>query len=86
MSFFISYIVLQPVMIIICRKMGPRWFLPMICLFWGAVIIGFGFSQNWITLIPLRLLLGILEAGFFPGSLYLLSTWYTRCELSLLCL
>lgn len=28
----------------------------------------------------LRALLGILEAGFFPGTVYLLSTWYCRRE------
>lgn len=75
MCFFITYILLQPVMIIICRKVGPRFFLPAICLAWGVVIIGFGFAQNWPTLIPLRLLLGALEAGYFPGCLYLLSCW-----------
>lgn len=79
MCFFITYILLQPLMIIVCRKMGPRFFLPLICTLWGAVIIGFGFAQNWPTLIPLRLLLGALEAGYFPGCLYLLSCWYTKC-------
>jgi hypothetical protein len=38
---------------------------------WGAVIIGFGFSKNWSTLVALRLILGILEAGYFPGCVYL---------------
>lgn len=32
-------------------------------------------------MIGLRLLLGILEAGFFPGSIYLIATWFTRYEL-----
>lgn len=82
MSFFITYIALQPLMIIICRKMGPRIFLPLCCLLWGGLIIGFGFSQTWPTLVPLRLILGTLEAGFFPGCLYLLSCWYSRCEFS----
>lgn len=79
MTFFITYILLQPVMIVICRKTGPRWFLPFICALWGIVIIGFGFAKTWQTLIGLRLLLGILEAGYFPGCLYLLSCWYTKC-------
>lgn len=30
-------------------------------------MIGFGFVQNWVVLIPLRVLLGTFEAGFFPG-------------------
>ena len=30
-------------------------------------MIGFGFVQDWWVLIPLRLLLGLFEAGYFPG-------------------
>jgi sugar phosphate permease len=80
LCFFITYILLQPITIVICRKMGPRYFLPLICILWGCVIIGFGFAKNWQTLIPLRLILGGLESGYFPGCLYLLSCWYTKCE------
>lgn len=80
MCFFITYIICQPFMIVVCRKIGPRLFLPGICILWGCVIVGFGFSKTWQTLIPLRLLLGVLESGYFPGCLYLLSCWYTKCE------
>jgi hypothetical protein len=30
--------------------------------------IGFGFVNDWIALIPLRLVLGFFEAGYFPGK------------------
>lgn len=43
--------------------------------------IGFGFCKTWTQMIPLRLVLGIFEAGFFPGCAYLLSCWYPRYEL-----
>ena len=79
LTFFITYVIFQPPMTVVCRKIGPRLFLPGICLLWGSVIIGFGFAKNWTTLVALRLVLGILEAGYFPGCVYLLSTWYTRC-------
>lgn len=39
-----------------------------------------GFVKNWGQLVGLRVLLGILEAGYFPGSVYLLSCWYTRYD------
>lgn len=81
--FFITYTIFQPPMTVLCRKIGPRNFLPGICLLWGCVIIGFGFSKEWTTLVALRLILGILEAGYFPGCVYLLSTWYTRCKMPL---
>jgi MFS family permease len=41
---------------------------------------GFAYSPNWQTLTGLRAVLGILEAGFFPGAVYLLSCWYSRCS------
>src|SRR6195952_212165 len=41
----------------------------------------FGFVPNWETMAGLRIILGALEAGLYPGSVYLLSTWYPRYEL-----
>jgi MFS family permease len=32
-------------------------------------------------MMALRVILGVLEAGFFPGCAYLLSTWYPRYDL-----
>ncbi|KAI2464711.1 major facilitator superfamily MFS-1 [Annulohypoxylon bovei var. microspora] len=78
--FFITYIIFQPPSTIVIRKVGPRIFLPTIILAWGAVMIGFGFSPSFEVLMALRLLLGVFEAGYFPGCVYLLSTWYTRFE------
>jgi hypothetical protein len=69
-------------MVVLCRKVGPRFFLPGICAAWGAVIIGFGYTKNWQSLVPLRLVLGLLESGYFPGCVYLLSCWYTKCKLN----
>jgi MFS family permease len=73
--FFVSYIVFQPPSTIIVRKLGPRIFLSLITLVWGATMIGFGFVKSYKVLAGLRVLLGILEAGFFPSTVYLLSTW-----------
>jgi MFS family permease len=42
---------------------------------------GFGFTPNWTTMVGLRIILGVLEAGFFPGCAYLLSCWYPRYQL-----
>lgn len=78
--FFVTYVVFQPPATVIARKLGPRIFLSIITLVWGATMIGFGFVKNFQALSALRVLLGILEAGFFPSSVYLLSTWYTRYE------
>ncbi|KAH9881011.1 hypothetical protein J1614_001504 [Plenodomus biglobosus] len=79
--FFITYVALQPPATVVLRKLGPRIFLPLIVVLWGIVTVGASFVKEWHTMLPLRLLLGIFEAGFFPGSAYLLSCWYKRFEL-----
>jgi MFS family permease len=46
----------------------------------GIVMIGMTFVKTWEQLVVLRALLGLFEAGFFPGCVFLISTWYTRFE------
>lgn len=79
--FFASYIVFQPPATVICRYLGPRNFLSVIVVAWGAVMIGMGFADSYGVMAALRVLLGVLEAGFFPSCVYLLSTWYTRFDI-----
>ncbi|KAH7378567.1 major facilitator superfamily domain-containing protein [Cadophora sp. MPI-SDFR-AT-0126] len=79
--FFTTYIVFQPPSTVIVRKIGPRIHLACITLLWGAVMIGMGFTRKWEQLAALRIILGMLEAGFFPSCIYLLSTWFTRYEM-----
>ena len=78
--FFVPYVLFQPPATVLTRKIGPRIFLSSIALAWSVVMIGFGFVDSWSTLAGLRVLLGALEAGFFPGSVYLLSAWYVRYD------
>jgi MFS family permease len=80
--FFASYIVFQPPATVICRYLGPRNFLSVIVVLWGGVMIGMGFADSYGTLAALRVVLGILEAGFFPSCVYLLSTW-CKCAMGL---
>ncbi|KAH8898121.1 retrograde regulation protein 2 [Thozetella sp. PMI_491] len=78
--FFVTYVLIQPFAIVLCRYIGPRLFLASITLTWGVTIMCFGFASNWTVLLGLRLLLGALEGGFFPACVYLISTWYKRYE------
>lgn len=48
---------------------------------WGALSMCFAAAQSWRVLAGLRFLLGILEASFAPGVLFLLSAWYKKGEL-----
>jgi sugar phosphate permease len=66
--FFITYVLLQPPATVVLRKIGPRAFLPTITVLWGLTMICFGFVKEWTDMLGLRLVLGIFEAGFFPGE------------------
>lgn len=44
-------------------------------------MVGFSFVDEWWELIPLRLVLGLFEAAYFPGVIYLISTWYSRYDM-----
>ncbi|RMZ87274.1 hypothetical protein DV736_g5504, partial [Chaetothyriales sp. CBS 134916] len=79
--FFITYVLLQPPATVVLRKVGPRIFLPTITMLWGMAMICFGFVKVWTDMVALRILLGVFEAGFFPGCAYLLSCWYPRYDL-----
>ncbi|RDA94934.1 hypothetical protein CP533_0093 [Ophiocordyceps camponoti-saundersi (nom. inval.)] len=78
--FFITYVILQPPSTLLVRRLGPRLHLSALVLLWGAVMTGMGFVSSFQQLVGLRVLLGAFESGFFPSSVYLMSTWYTRYE------
>lgn len=68
---------------LIVRKVSPRIFIPAISVIWGCITLAEGFVKNWKSLVGLRVLLGILEAGMyrrFVGFLLLiLSTRFPSC-------
>lgn len=47
----------------------------------GLVTLCTAFSFNYGGIVTCRLMLGIFEAGLFPGVIYVLSYWYSRWEL-----
>ena len=73
--FFIGYILLEIPSNIALHKFGARKWLARIMVSWGLVSVGFTFVQNVEGLYTLRVLLGIAEAGFFPGAILFLSLW-----------
>lgn len=73
--FFIGYILLEIPSNIALHKFGARKWLARIMVSWGIVSVGFTFVQNVEGLYTLRVLLGIAEAGFFPGAILFLSLW-----------
>lgn len=50
---------------------------------WGAISMGLAGSHNFATVTALRFVLGIFEAGLFPGLVYYLTFWYKSDERSI---
>jgi len=50
-------------------------------IIWGTISACTAAVQSWGGLIAVRFFLGFIEAAYFPGCLYFLSSWYTRKEL-----
>lgn len=78
--FFVPYVLLELPSAVLVKKLGPRKFLPCIVATWGILMLCFGFAHNWETITGLRVILGILEAGLFPGIVLLIQSWYCRCK------
>ena len=61
---------------LILHRLGARRWLAIIMIAWGTVACATAFVWNAESLVTLRLLLGFAEAGFFPGVVLFLSTWF----------
>ena len=73
--FFIGYILLEVPSNLALHKFGARRWLARIMVSWGIVALLFTWVQNFEQLVVLRFLLGVAEAGFFPGAILFLSLW-----------
>jgi len=73
--FFIGYILLEVPSNLALHRFGARRWLARIMISWGIVSLLFTWVSSINGLYTLRLLLGIAEAGFFPGAILYLSMW-----------
>jgi MFS family permease len=73
--FFLGYAALEVPSNIIMRKVGAKIWLARIMISWGIVSALMMFAQTEWVFYFLRVLLGITEAGFFPGVILYLTYW-----------
>lgn len=74
--FFVGFILFEVPSNALLAKIGARKTLVRIMATWGVVTIVTLFVRDETTFYIARFLLGVAEAGFFPGALYLLSRWF----------
>lgn len=78
--FFCGYFLFEiPSNLLLC-KIGARVWIARILLSWGVVATLTGFAQSASQLYILRFVLGIAEAGFFPGMILYLTYWFRQRE------
>jgi MFS family permease len=80
--FFIGYFLLEVPSNIALHRFGGRRWLARIMLTWGIISTAIAFVPNAETLIVLRFLLGVAEAGFFPGVILYLTFWFPEKQRS----
>ena len=76
--FFLAYFFLEVPSNILMQKVGARFWMARIMVVWGMVSASMIFIRGTTSFYALRLLLGVAEAGFFPGIILYLTFWYTR--------
>jgi MFS family permease len=78
--FFVPYIIFEIPSNLLMKRLTPHAWLSFCVLGFGIIMLCQGFITNFSGLIATRFFLGLLEAGIFPGSFYLISFWYKREE------
>ncbi|CAI6097462.1 unnamed protein product [Clonostachys chloroleuca] len=79
--YFIPYILAEvPSNMILNKFARPSQYMALIMFLWGGIVVSTSFIHNFGQLCAVRILLGLFEAGFFPGALLIISKWYLPFE------
>ncbi|CAM3559239.1 MFS transporter [Hydrogenibacillus schlegelii] len=74
--FFIGYFLFEVPSNVLLHRLGARVWIARILISWGLVVIATAWVANTWQLYALRFLLGLAEAGFFPGIILYLTYWF----------
>jgi len=74
--FFLGYLVFEVPSNLIMEKVGARIWMARIMITWALVSMAFAFVQGPVMFAVLRFLLGLAEAGFYPGILLYFTYWF----------
>ena len=73
---FIGYALFEIPSNVILARMGARRWIARIAITWGLLSSAMMFVTGPKSFYALRFLLGVAEAGFFPGIIFYLGTWF----------
>ncbi len=78
--FFLGYFLFEIPSNLILQRVGARRWIARIMASWGLVAMAMTFTRSPLSFYLFRFLLGLTEAGFFPGMLLYLTFWFTSAE------
>lgn len=78
--FFIGYFLFGIPSNVMVAKIGARRWIAVIMLIWGGISVGMATVSDQFSFFLLRFLLGVAEAGFFPGMILYLTYWFPKRE------
>ncbi len=74
--FFLGYVIFEVPSNVLLHKIGARVWIARIMITWGLIGGAMAFVTTPTQFYVLRFMLGVAEAGFIPGVMYLLSCWF----------
>ncbi|KAJ5632693.1 hypothetical protein N7490_009032 [Penicillium lividum] len=80
---FVTYCFFEVPSNLVIKKLKPSRYIATISVLWGIIATLTGITQSYGGLIACRVLLGIVEAGLFPGFLTYLTIFYNKREIAL---
>ncbi|WVQ67994.1 uncharacterized protein L199_006200 [Kwoniella botswanensis] len=80
--FFIPFTIGVVPMVMLTRRVGPRYTIPGYMLGWGIMAVLGAACTNFGGAVAVRFVQGIFQAGFSPSLIYYLTTFYSRGELA----
>jgi ACS family tartrate transporter-like MFS transporter len=78
--FFIGYAACEVPSNLLLLRFGARRWIARIMFTWGLLAIAMLFVKTPVQFYTLRFLLGMAEAGFFPGVIYYVAQWFPAAE------
>ena len=78
--FFIGYALFEIPSNVLLEKVGARRWIARIMVSWGILSAAMVFVNSSTTFYVLRFMLGVAEAGFFPGIILYLTYWFPATE------
>ena len=78
--FFLGYFLFEVPSNLLLERFGARKWIARIMFTWGAIAMAMLFVNSVPTFYGMRFLLGLAEAGFFPGVILYMTYWFTAKE------